>query len=315
MAFTLPIVERLQDDFRPLVGRSPRCLVLEPTRELAQQISNDFLSIKNRWLRVTTLYGGKRYLEQETSLKKGSDIVVGTPGRVKDFLQTKKLNLRQCPLIVLDEVDRMLDMGFQVTEIVSEMFESLFLSKEDVDLIIRNVSNGEKKSQLIVFSATIPDWLKKSVSKYMSKDNFSFHNLIGESGEKTAVNVQHFAVRCPSKENGRKDRLILDLFEKHSRDLNSSQMIIFCQTKSECDQLAQSNQIHSYPTAVLHGNLSQRKREEVIHKFRQGTIRFLITTDISARGLDIPQVDLVVLTSPPPVTILLSLLLLLKREI
>lgn len=121
------------------------------------------------------------------------------------------------------------------------------------------------------------------------------------------MNVQHFAIRCPSTENERKDRLILDLFEKHSRDRKSSQMIIFCQTKSECDQLAQSNQINSYPTGVLHGNLSQRRREEVIDKFRQGKIRFLITTDISARGLDIPQVDLVVLTSPPPVrTILIS---------
>ena len=121
MAFTLPIVERLQSDFSPLVGRLPRCLVLEPTRELAKQISNDFLSIKSPLLRVTTLYGGKAYLEQETSLKKGSDILVGTPGRVKDFLQQKKVNLRQCPLIVLDEVDRMLDMGFQVNPILRGM--------------------------------------------------------------------------------------------------------------------------------------------------------------------------------------------------
>jgi superfamily II DNA/RNA helicase len=116
LAFSLPIVERLQRDMRPVWGRPPRCLVFEPTRELAKQVTDDFLSIKSRALAITTLYGGKQYAEQENSLKRGSDVVVGTPGRVKDFLHQKKLNLGHCQTIVLDEVDRMLDMGFQVRE-------------------------------------------------------------------------------------------------------------------------------------------------------------------------------------------------------
>jgi ATP-dependent RNA helicase DDX21 len=95
-------------------GRYPRCLVLEPTRELANQVTNDFLSIKSRLLSISTLYGGKEYSRQELSLNRGSDIVIGTPGRIKDFLNQKKLILTQCQIIVLDEVDRMLDMGFQV---------------------------------------------------------------------------------------------------------------------------------------------------------------------------------------------------------
>ncbi len=106
-------------------GRSPRCLVLEPTRELAKQVTNDFLSIKSRLLSISTLYGGKEYSRQELSLKRGSDIVVGTPGRIKDFLNQKKLNLHQCQIIVLDEVDRMLDMGFQVN--IFRSFSNEFL--------------------------------------------------------------------------------------------------------------------------------------------------------------------------------------------
>ena len=117
LAFSLPIVERLQREVSNSWGRFPRCLVLEPTRELAKQVTNDFLSIKPRSLAVSTLYGGKEYSRQELSLKRGSDIVVGTPGRIKDFLNQKKLNLQQCQIVVLDEVDRMLDMGFQVKPI------------------------------------------------------------------------------------------------------------------------------------------------------------------------------------------------------
>ena len=119
MAFSLPIVERLQKETLNKSGRFPRCLVLEPTRELAKQVTNDFLSIKSRLLSIATLYGGKEYSRQELALKKGSDIVVGTPGRIKDFLNKNKLNLRQCQIIVLDEVDRMLDMGFQVIQFSS----------------------------------------------------------------------------------------------------------------------------------------------------------------------------------------------------
>jgi ATP-dependent RNA helicase DDX21 len=124
LAFSLPIVERLQREISNSWGRSPRCLVLEPTRELAKQVTNDFLSIKSRLLSISTLYGGKEYSRQELSLKRGSDIVVGTPGRIKDFLNQKKLNLHQCQIIVLDEVDRMLDMGFQVR--MQRFFNPLF---------------------------------------------------------------------------------------------------------------------------------------------------------------------------------------------
>ena len=115
---------------------------------------------------------------------------------------------------------------------------------------------------MIVFSATIPSWLKKSVSRYMSKENFSYINLIDHSQKKTAINIEHFSVKI--NESVRLDRLILSLFEEHSMNLDRSQMIIFCQTKAECNRLIQSNQINSYPSAVLHGDLSQNRREQVL---------------------------------------------------
>jgi superfamily II DNA/RNA helicase len=127
-----------------------------------------------------------------------------------------------------------------------------------VDYIIRSIP----RSQMIVFSATIPPWLKKSVARYMSPTNKSFINLIGDQQEKTAANVQHLAFRL--NDLFRRPEVVLNLLERYSRDIHQSQAIVFCQTKHECDQLARSQQMSSISADVLHGNLSQRKREFVL---------------------------------------------------
>jgi superfamily II DNA/RNA helicase len=121
---------------------------------------------------------------------------------------------------------------------------------------------------MIVFSATIPLWLKKSVSRYMSETNKSFINLIGDSQEKTAINVQHLSFKLNNLE--KRPEIVLKLLEKYSKDIHQSQAIIFCQTKHECDFLARSNQMNSISSDVLHGNLSQRKREQVLALFFKG---------------------------------------------
>jgi superfamily II DNA/RNA helicase len=115
---------------------------------------------------------------------------------------------------------------------------------------------------MIVFSATIPPWLKKSVSRYMSPTNTSFINLIGDSQEKTAMNVEHLSFKLNNL--SKRPEIVLKLLENCSRDINQSQAIVFCQTKHECDSLARSNQMSSISSDVLHGNLSQRRREQVL---------------------------------------------------
>jgi superfamily II DNA/RNA helicase len=115
---------------------------------------------------------------------------------------------------------------------------------------------------MIVFSATIPLWLRKSVSRYMSPTNKSFINLIGDSQEKTARNVQHLAFKLNNL--NQRAEIVLKLLDKYSKDINQSQAIVFCQTKQECDYLARSNEMSSISSDVLHGNLSQRRREQVL---------------------------------------------------
>jgi superfamily II DNA/RNA helicase len=143
-----------------------------------------------------------------------------------------------------------------------------------VDFIIKHVSQGKSKSQMIVFSATIPLWLKKSVSRYMSETNKSFINLIEDSQEKTAVNVQHLSFKLNNL--GQRPEIVLKLLEKYSKDINQSQAIVFCQTKYECDSLARSNEMSSISSDVLHGNLSQRKREQVLAVTKKKRIIFIL---------------------------------------
>ncbi len=141
-----------------------------------------------------------------------------------------------------------------------------------MDFIIKNVSQGKSKSQMIVFSATIPLWLKKSVSRYMSETNKSFINLIGDSQEKTAMNVEHLAFKL--NDLSKRPEIVLKLLEKYSKDSEQNQTIVFCQTKQECDFLARSNEMNSISSDVLHGNLSQRRREQVL-QVKQKTNIFL----------------------------------------
>ncbi len=134
--------------------------------------------------------------------------------------------------------------------------------KDDVDYIIKHVLQGKQKSQMIVFSATIPLWLRKSVSRYMSPTNKSFINLIDDSQEKTARNVEHLAFKLNNL--NKRSEVVLRLLEKYSKDINQNQAIVFCQTKRECDFLARSNEMNSISSDVLHGDLSQRRREQVL---------------------------------------------------
>jgi len=184
--------------------------------------------------------------------------------------------------VVLDEVDRMLDMGFQ--DSVEEILKSVFFEGRG------------KKAQTLFFSATCsatcPPWVKRTAQKFIS-DDFKFIDLIGDSKLKTATTVEHLAIQCSYHDRASTIGSVLQVYSgKHGRAM------IFCETKRDCDELACSSDIKQ-ESHVMHGDVPQDKREMVLQKFRDGKYRVLITTDVAARGLDIPEVDLVICCNPP----------------
>ncbi|CAF0750993.1 unnamed protein product [Adineta steineri] len=281
LAFSIPIVELLQNDTSVKLtrGRPPRVLALAPTRELTKQISDDFQSIVTD-MSVVTIYGGKKYEDQENSIRNGCDIIVATPGRLKDIIDKKRLDLSKIKHVILDEVDRMLDMGF--IDDVEEILGHMFKSKQEV------------KPQFVVFSATMPNWVLKTTTKYMTKDYVTV-DLVKGNAQKTSSNVEHLAVACTYQDRAGVINSLVQIYSSNSLD---GRAIVFCETKKEADELSVSHDIKA-EAHVLHGDIPQDKRELVLRKFREGKYRLLITTDVAARGLDIPEVDLVLVTAPP----------------
>ncbi len=278
LAFGIPIVEKLEANKSiNEISKTPKALVLEPTRELAKQVGDDFQSISTS-LRICCVYGGVSYERQEADLNKGVDILAGTPGRILDFINSGKIDLTKVEHVILDEVDRMLDMGFQ----------------DSVEEILKSVYNENRtsKAQTLFFSATCPPWVKRTAQKYIS-NNFKFIDLIGDSKLKTATTVEHLAIQSSYHDRASTIGSVLQVYSgKHGRAM------IFCETKKDADELACSSDIKQ-ESHVLHGDVPQDKRELVLKKFRDGKYKVLITTDVAARGLDIPEVDLVICCNPP----------------
>ena len=176
LAFAIPTVERLQEEKLTSRGRSPRALILAPTRELASQICRDVESISTG-LTSCAIYGGVPYSKQENILYKGCDVVVGTPGRVKDLLEKGSLKMDLMKIVALDEVDRMLDMGF--ADIVDECIRGAYATTQP---------------QTLFFSATCPDWVKKTAQKYMKKVP-PVINFVESNANRTSKTVRHLAIQ------------------------------------------------------------------------------------------------------------------------
>jgi len=288
MAFAIPLIENIQSNPDPSHGRSPRALVLSPTRELAKQIGDDFGSISTT-CRSTCFYGGTAYGTQFNEIRRGIDVLVGTPGRILDHLSKNGpnvLNLSKLEYVVLDEVDRMLDMGF--SEDVEKILSSAY------DLTTRE--NG-KKPQTLLFSATVPSWVRNIANKYLESSNLKEEDLIGESGNQTSTTVDHLAVRCvPAARAGIIDVLLRKYGGVAGR--KEARAMVFCQTKAECSDLATSPLL-TFPRQMLSGDVPQEGRERVMREFREGRCQCLVATDVAARGLDVPEVDMVIQCSPP----------------
>ncbi|XP_077451132.1 nucleolar RNA helicase 2 [Stigmatopora argus] len=278
-SFAIPLIEKLQlEESGEVKGHPPKVLVLAPTRELAIQVARDFSLIAQK-MSVCCFYGGTPYNSQVRAIKNGIDILVGTPGRIKDHLENNNLDLSKLKHVVLDEVDRMLDMGFaeHVEEILAHSYKK----------------DGDTNPQTLLFSATCPPWVYNVAKKYM-KPNCKRVDLIGTKTQRTATTVEHLAIACSFF--SQRPALIGDIIKLYSGC--NGRVIIFCETKKEASGLA-LNEAIKQSCQALHGDIAQNQRETTLRGFRNGSFAVLVATDVAARGLDIPEVDLVIQCSPP----------------
>ncbi|KAG9445119.1 hypothetical protein H6P81_016459 [Aristolochia fimbriata] len=276
LAFVLPILESITSGRKASrktgYGRSPSVLVLLPTRELATQVYADFEVYGGAvGLTSTCLYGGAPYNSQEISLRRGVDVVVGTPGRIKDHLERGTLNLSSLKFRVLDEADEMLRMGFV----------------EDVELILGKVEDVTKV-QTFLFSATLPSWVQQISLRFLNSQKKTV-DLVGNEKMKASTSVRHIALPCFY---AARSQVIPDIIRCYS---SGGRTIIFTETKNSAAELADLLQ----GARALHGDIQQTQREVTLAGFRSGKFQVLVATNVAARGLDINDVQLIIQCEPP----------------
>lgn len=260
-AFAIPCIEGIDQE-----NKATQALILCPTRELAIQVTGEFekLSKYHRSISSLAVYGGQNISIQLKALKKGAQIVIGTPGRIMDHMERGTLKLNQVKYLVLDEADQMLDMGFE----------------EDMETILTKTPT---ERQTVMFSATMSKTLIGLMKQYQNKPKHI--NTIGKGKQSKQINQLYYHINKASKPEALK-RLIA--YHK----VNSA--LIFCNTKMMVDELAKELTTEKYSVAVLHGDIDQKKRDKVMQAFREGAVELLIATDVAARGLDIDDLEAVV---------------------
>jgi ATP-dependent RNA helicase RhlE len=258
-AFALPILTLLAKH------GAFRSLVIEPTRELAAQVETAFRDYgRFTDLRAALVHGGVGYGKQREELKRGVDVLVATPGRLLDLLEQRTMDLRQVNILVLDEVDRMLDMGFL----------------PDVRRIVEKISTNR---QTLLFSATLPPEIER-LAAWVLRDPELVEIGIRRSPAET---VTHAAYPVAAEQ---KFDLLMALLER----TNFDSALIFCRTKHGADRIARQLKIGKHSVAVLHSNRTQRERVEALEGFKSGKYEVMVATDIASRGLDIAGVSHVI---------------------
>ena len=260
-AFGIPIVEQVDP-----AKNAVQAIVLCPTRELCIQVSQEIskLAKYKQGIRVLPIYGGQPIDRQIRSLKKGIQIVIGTPGRVMDHIRRKTLKLDDVRMFVLDEADEMFDMGF----------------REDIEFVL-NYIPGERQS--LFFSATMAPEILRFAKKYQAEPKI----VKIQHKEMTVPKVDQFYYELKSFMKSEILSRVLDIY-------NPKLSVVFCNTKRMVDELTTDLQSRGYFADGLHGDLKQTQRDVVMNKFRKGTIDILVATDVAARGIDVDDVDLVV---------------------
>ncbi|MFE9408325.1 DEAD/DEAH box helicase [Streptomyces sp. NPDC006704] len=276
LGFGLPLLERVIVPADVEAGRAtadkltnaPQALVVVPTRELCQQVTNDLLTAgKVRNVRVLAIYGGRAYEPQVEALKKGVDVIVGTPGRLLDLAGQKKLDLSHVKALVLDEADEMLDLGFL----------------PDVEKIIQHLP---PKRQTMLFSATMPGAVIGLARRYMSQPTHIRATSPDDEGT-TVANTEQFVYRAHSMD---KPEMVARILQAEGRGL----AMIFCRTKRTAADIAEQLAKRGFASGAVHGDLGQGAREQALRAFRNGKVDVLVCTDVAARGIDVEGVTHVI---------------------
>ncbi|HTW52866.1 MAG TPA: DEAD/DEAH box helicase [Stellaceae bacterium] len=255
-SFALPMIDKLTAGRAR--ARMPRSLVLEPTRELATQVEASFeLYGKHHKLTTALLIGGESFADQERKLDRGVDVLIATPGRMLDLFERGKILLSDVRILVIDEADRMLDMGFI----------------PDVERIVGLLS---KNRQTLFFSATMPPEIRKLADAFL---NSPIEVSVAPPASPAETVTQSLTVVAPEDKREALRRLI------RSEDVKNA--LIFCNRKKDVDILYKSLTKHGFDAAALHGDMSQPKRTETLERFKKDEIRLLVCSDVAARGLDI----------------------------
>ncbi|WP_406332707.1 DEAD/DEAH box helicase [Streptomyces sp. NBC_00203] len=276
LGFGLPLLERVTVPADVEAGRAqpeqltdaPQALVVVPTRELCTQVTNDLLTAgKVRNVRVLAIYGGRAYEPQVEALKKGVDVIVGTPGRLLDLAGQKKLNLKHIKALVLDEADEMLDLGFL----------------PDVEKIMNMLP---ARRQTMLFSATMPGAVIGLARRYMSQPTHIRATSPDDEGA-TVRNTAQFIYRAHNMD---KPELVARILQADGRGL----AMVFCRTKRTAADLADQLQQRGFASGAVHGDLGQGAREQALRAFRNGKVDVLVCTDVAARGIDVEGVTHVI---------------------
>lgn len=259
-AFVIPILQKLQENNNDI-----QALIMTPTRELAIQITGDIKELgKHMNVQVLSLHGGKDITSQISKLKGKIQIAVGTPGRILDHLRRETLHFGRIKTLVLDEADKMLEMGF--LEEVEEIFQQT-----------------ASRKQVFMYSATLPDSVRKLAHRYMNQPQI----VQIEKKQMTASNTKesYYVVNQSEKTD-----VLLNILE----DIRPYLVVIFANTKTRVNELVRRLQEKGYEAEALHGDFSQNKREQIMDRFRHAKFTYLVATDIAARGLDVEGVSHVI---------------------
>ncbi len=268
-SFTLPMINLLSRGRAR--ARMPRSLVLCPTRELAAQVAENFdIYAKNLKLSKALLIGGVSFKEQDVLIDKGVDVLIATPGRLIDHFERGKLLLTGVQVMVVDEADRMLDMGFI----------------PDIERIFKLTPFTR---QTLFFSATMAPEIERITNTFLSAPIRVEIARQATASESIKQSVVMFTPKRKDREASEKRQLLRHLIDSEGK--NCTNAIVFCNRKTDVDICSKSLNKHGYQAAPIHGDLDQTKRTETLESFREGDLRILVASDVAARGLDIPSVS------------------------